>query len=49
MFENPLYLLCLMILCFPGVIPCVVVFVIARRFDFRNPFTPRRRNGENEI
>ena len=42
MFENPLYLLVLMCLCWPGIVPITLVFFIARRYDVRNPFLPRR-------
>lgn len=51
MFENPLWILILTCLCWPGIIPCTAIFFIARKYDFRNPFLPRRRgnNGENDI
>lgn len=33
MFDNPIVLVSLMCLCFPGIIPIVITFFVARNFD----------------
>lgn len=42
---NPNLLICGLALCWPGLIPMIVVAIVARRYDVRNPFTSRHRSN----
>lgn len=47
MFDNnPWLLMCGLALCWPGIVPLVITAIVARRFDWRNPFIVRGGRGD---
>lgn len=44
--NSPWFLLCGLAVCWPAPLPIVAAFLLARRFEFRNPFVLRGGRGD---
>lgn len=49
LLQNPFLLLTLMCLCWPGILPVVGAFVLARRFNFKFTVSRRDRGGSIDV
>ena len=48
--NNPIIAIMLLCLCSPpGLLPLAVIWLLARRYDVRNPFTPRGGSHDNTL
>lgn len=45
MFDNPFLILLGLVMCWPGILPMIIVFYIARSFDFN----VTRRHGSTAV
>jgi len=41
MLDNPVLILCLLGLCWPGIVPLVLTYYVARNYDLKNPLHKR--------
>lgn len=44
--QNPLLLIALFCMCWPGILPVIGAWYLARRYDFH--ITPRQQGGDGE-